>query len=315
MLDDIVDVYSQYTARDQAVHAADEYRLLCDKYGRIPGFDALRSRTEDDKKKLEAQLADRPPAEQVKLALISVRQRRSPEPGPVTEAQYGYIELARKSYENSWTPSQREYFVTWSDRLLQSLDFFLSFTNRNPTPDYPNIVNKNHEFFIRNFIHDWRTSDRSKDNLLARTIYYLLRSGSLTGFYLPEHRAGSYEIIPKLKEECLRAFVFIQLVQGTMFINAPSYCGLEYKTADEAVPSKPRVLIDADDTLPTRDAVHQDLLEWYESVQSTARTKLAQTADLRYPKVIEANHKMVKDKVIEFVRQATRAAYENVPAV
>lgn len=311
MLDELIDVYSRYTVLDEAVHAEGDYKQLCDKHSGVPAFDALRDRTERDKKELERLVGKGTPQSQVKEALKGIRRRR----GPLTEPQYGFVELALKSYGASWTASQREYFTAWSDRIIRSQDYFLSFTNRNLTPGFPNIVNTNHEFFIRSRIDGWDTYDRSKENLLALAIHYLLRSDRLTGFFFPWHEDDSYDVETKLKEECGRALVFIQLVQGAMFISSPSYCGLEYETADRALPAKPRVFIDAEEDLPTDDTVDPNLLEWYEAVSTSARTMLAPTADLPDPQVIARNHAVVKGKVIECVHRATSAVYDGVPAI
>lgn len=309
MLDGLISVYSRHTVRDKSVHSGDDYKQLCDRFSGSPAFDALRSRTERDKKELETQLSGQTPQLQVKLALIGVRRRRS----SPSEAQSGFSKLALLSYGESWSATQREYFTTWSERIFGSVDYFLSFTNRNLTPELPNIVNTNHEFFIRSRIDGWDSRDKSRENLLALAVNYLLQSNALTGFFFPEHQDDSYVVTRKLQQECRRALVFIQIVQGAMFIDSPSYCGLEYDAAEGALPPKPRIFILAEERLPAGHIVHPDLWDWYASVSSSASTMLMSTADLRVPRIINHNHAVIKEKVIASVERAIEALYDGVP--
>jgi hypothetical protein len=306
---EVIDVYSRYTVLDRSLYGTDDYKRLCNKYNRDTAFDAVRNRVEMDKRQLEEQMSDQTRESQVRLALVGVFRRRAKR----KEYQDSFVELVKRAYGRSWSNAQRTYFRRVSEYLSDTQDYFLSFTNRNQTPGTFSRVNEEHEFFIREIIRDYKNFDWSKRNLLAQAIHYLLQQTPLTGFFFPEHGRDSYEVIPELERECRRALVFIQVVQGVMFTQAPSYCYLEFNVANLRPFPNSVIFLDAEKTFLREDRVDPDLLPWYESVKAFARIALPLT-DSYSKALIRRNRDLVNQRICELVNRAGDAIYDGVPA-
>ena len=306
---EVIDVYSRYTVQDGSLYEADDYKRLCGKYDRNTAFDAIRNRVDVDKVELETVMSGRTRESQVRLALRGVFRRRA----MPKEDQDSFVELVKSAYGGPWSNDQRTYFSEAAEYLYGSQDYFLSFTNRNQTPGTNSRVNYEHEFFIRKIITGYKNFDRSKRNLLAQAIHYLLQQTSLTGFFFPEHGDYSYGVIAELESQCRRALVFIQVVQGVMFTQAPSYCQVEFNAANERPFSNRVIFLDAEETFLRDDKVNPTLLPWYESVKAFSRIALPLTADTYNAALIRNNRTLVNQKIGELVDRAGDLIYEGVP--
>ena len=306
---EVIDVYGRYTVLDRSLYGADDYKRLCSKYDRNTAFDAIRHRVEVDKVELEKVMIDQTPEGQVRLALKGVFRRRA----KPKEDQHSFVELVKSAYDGSWSNDQRMYFSEAAEYLYDSQDYFLSFTNRNQTPETNSRVNDEHWYFIRKIISGYKNLDRSKRNLLAQAIHYLLQQTPLTGYFFPEHGDYSYEVKAELERQCRRALVFIQVVQGVMFTQAPSYCHLEFNAAKRRPFSNRVIFLDAETTFLRDDKVDPALLTWYESVKALSRIALPLTRDTYNAALISKNRDLVNEKIGELVDRAGELIYEGVP--
>ena len=311
MDDMLITVYANGTALDDSIHSTQAYLDMCERYGNNNvAFDKARAIVEVAKKELEIQMVDQTPASQVSLALKGARRRRLMPP----EEQELYFHLVLASYERFWTSDQRSYFEKWCKFLFRSRDYFLSFTNRNVSKDegLPNIVNTDHEFFIRSRIPTYESLDRVSQNLLAMALHYLLQQKNFTGFYYPEHDDFSYEVEEKLRTEVTQSMVFIQIVQGVMFSFAPSMCHLEFTNARDCDPVKPMIFLDAELSLLGDDRVTATLFNWYSYVSHQGRIRLGMTSE-KLDNVIRHNHQVIEEKIVRMLDVAAQRIYEGVP--
>ncbi len=312
----LLDIYSSRAADD--VHKSRKYREMCEEPSLLENsaFNRLRHRIDMTKRLIESQVGrEESLRAQIQAALRLISQYQ---PGC---KQNECRELVRRTYGGFWSREQLEYFNRACDRLAAWSDFFLSFTNRNPTKNYINIVNRSHRFFIQDVLgpQHYNEANLSKTNLLAEVIYYLLINyKALRGFFCPEHAAEKSEIVErKLREACLSVFSFVQLVQSEMFVEYDgrrNFSHFEYENIQSRVDDIDLIFVLAElreDFLPEYRVLH-DLQGWYRDVASRHVVELYHTVRSD-PEAIDNNYEKIKKGVLRRVERAKAKLLENVP--
>ena len=308
----LIDLYGRHSADNVGNDLA--FQALCEQNEGDPAFDGARYRIEETKRTLEAVVGvQRDYQNQVRWSLKLINQT------PVGPERVETVKLVRQAYSNMWTSAQKQYLEYGLKILETKQDFFLSFTSRNPMRGHVNAVNTNHRHFIEHVIPGaYENSDVKNENLLAEALFYLLRNRQLRGFYYPRHEQDNRVVKDKLVEACKNTFSFIQLIQNQMFVSYPNYCHFEY----EQVTGNPPVVDDTnlifvlaenyEDLIPDYD-VHIRLNRWYNDMRARDAAKISFTRRAN-PGIVDQNYENIKVNVLQKVKEAKAALFDNVPA-
>lgn len=233
---ELIALFAEYSVKE--INVVADYVALCRLHEKNRQFQEQRHTVERIKAALEELLDAQPTYRlQVREALIKLQKNRG-------EADFEwYYEMIVAAYKRRWSDAQQEYFDQAVGTIRSGNEFFLSFTSRpketgNGTEaDKP--VNRRYWYFIRSVISNISPDDRKRSNLLAETVYTLLRDESLHGFYYKAHEGDNRQVRADLLEGCATARVFIQLVQNVMFERPEqgltNYCEFEYRQAYNAI--------------------------------------------------------------------------------
>ena len=189
-------------------------------------------------------------------------------------------ELVRRRYGAAWSPEQMAYFQAASRKLETWRDYFLSFTNFNPwAPGAINMVNLRHQFLIATgggmLV---KHPEAVEHNLLAKALDNWL-SYQLVGFFWEKHQEPAEVVKERLSKEAAQSFVFVQVLQNTLFSRDPgehfNYCLLEY-TAANTDPSRVLVLwAEPADSLIKLGAIRfAEFRDWYSGLKERTRIEL-----------------------------------------
>lgn len=144
-------------------------------------------------------------------------------------------EVVKRRYKSAWSKEQLEYFEQSVKKLQTWRDYFVSFTNYNPGhPDAISVVNLRHQILISTGGGLEVKHPAAVDhNLLARALDNWL-SNQFEGFFWERHQEPSAVVTERLTKEVSQAFVFIQILQNTLFRREPkvNFCHLEYEVAN-----------------------------------------------------------------------------------
>lgn len=317
---ELIGIYARYGA--DGVGNSGEYRELCEQNGDDRTFLELRSRLDNVKRDLERDLGGLDHQGQVRMALkLLKRHTRVRKPEDRRRLLEEYRSLVVESYAHAWTPAQRAHLERGCEALKPGGDYFLSFTNRNATPANDNVVNRNHWYFIKDVLGPtaFRRADTINRNLVAEVVQNLLRNGQLDGFYYPEHEQDNSVVHKKLRDACVRALAFVQLIQNLMFTAYPSYCYFEYQEVKHRTDKNEMgeeqivfALAEPEQDLIPREGIFIDFDGWYTHIASKDIVKITPTRSYD-PNAIRENRESINRQVVKRVREAWDRFLDNVP--
>ncbi|HYJ84591.1 MAG TPA: hypothetical protein VEW46_00880 [Pyrinomonadaceae bacterium] len=312
IIDDLIQIYATNPADNVA---ADPYFVkLCEDNDGDNIFHATRNRIERVKRELEVAGELRTYRCQAQLALELYHQLV----GSENQEDVIFLRIVRIAYLPKWTDKQKIYFDDACTTIATKLDYFLSFTQRNPVKG-GNSVNSYHRHLIQSIgLPDPKDSAK---NELAKMLDVVLRTSryQLRGFFFPEHEDDSTEVKKKLTDAMDKSLVFIQLVQNEMFRKSyqpdENYCFIEYSQA--VGKNKGMILLFADGEHPadliTKVAVRFELLDWYKRIGGDDCLDLGPTRVAEEAINIKPNLEKLKEKLIEKVNDTRVALWEGVP--
>lgn len=137
----IIAVYAEQGV--DGVQVDDSFKELCQQHIDDTGFSSIVYRVSDVAKDLDDALDGQTHRSQVEFALrVLNAYRRHPAISGTTYSERGICrELTRLRFAKHWSPEQREYYDEESEKLVAWRDYFLSFTNHNPTMGEVMFVN------------------------------------------------------------------------------------------------------------------------------------------------------------------------------
>jgi hypothetical protein len=295
----------------ESVHASAAYSRLCQEYEHDPAFGAERDLIEELRVQVDKSIGVRADdREQVEFALRLLWRNRKPE-----RRQAACRELIQLTYGRNWKAAQRSYFDEKSRFVAEARDYFLSFTNRNPGKPNLNLVNDYHKHFIIAALGRkiYNRADLIARNLVAEAVHSILKSRQREGFYYPEHQGNNTEVEKKLRDECGRAFAFIQLVQGAMFRfdeKSRNWCHFEYNVARAA--SADRILfVKIDERMQAQDVSGQ-FDAWFQDVEKGDPVMLAETKSFNFP-LIQENLQRIRDELTLQIDRRMDRVYMGIP--
>ncbi|MDJ0899387.1 MAG: hypothetical protein QNJ55_11305 [Xenococcus sp. MO_188.B8] len=281
-----------------------DYIKLCHENNRKVWFDALRARIEKIKKRLEITVGKQSSLKNQVIEALTLLNRMKTE-----EEKNICYELIIKEFSNQWQQSQLDHFKKYYNALQNNYDYFLSFTDRNPTRQYGSYyLNPNYEYLTRRLLGKKFIKDHEKVNLLARAIHYLLESrGNIKGFFYPQKEEDNQEVKAKLISACEHCFVFVQIIQNIMFADSkdsknPNYCHFEYCHACKCLESKKRFIFllaekSHDSLKDFYRNVHPDCDEWYQDILSRDKIILQHAEKKDVMKMIKTIRKNLVEKI------------------
>ena len=110
-------------------------------------------------------------------------------------------ELALQALSARWSAGQIERFRKIAAALIGGYDYFLSFTGRNRLKKRAVLrVNREYEEFISKVLDPKLIEgvDRTEDNLLANALDALLTEKGFQGFFYPDRKGDSKQVLTKL---------------------------------------------------------------------------------------------------------------------
>jgi hypothetical protein len=270
-----------------------------------PGFGATVNRVKAVAGKLEGTIEGHLPCDQVKMAL-QVFNTYKKRPG----RQKICCELIRHRYAEHWSQDQRDYFEGATEKLLWR-DYFLSFTNYNPTAGKVMLVNREHMQLIRaGLLRSIKPPETSNENLLAELLDYELRNAPLEGFFYPDQR-GAADVEECLMREARESFVFVQLIQNSMFEKWPNYCLDEFQAACEDQSRKMIFVM----SVPLHEFIERQWIDermhgWHDAIK---KPDIVELEPVTTPARAQALLREIKKRVVRPVQEARNELYDNVP--
>jgi hypothetical protein len=283
-----------------------EFRRLAEEHRGDSGFDAAVNQVSKVFEPLERSLQGQTHVDQIALALqlfYSCRKEKG--------LQEICRELTRSRYASFWSGDQQRYYEEVSEKLEHWRDYFLSFTNYNPTQGEAMFVNNQHSLMISLGLGRAVCFPETKEtNLLALLLDYTLSNWALNGFYYPKAR-DSEDVQARLQHEARSALVFVQLLQNSMFDNQTNYCLYEFDAAQEDE-SRAFIFIM---TVPRVDFIRREdvelrMFDWHDAIMRRAPIELKPTIneDQAWEQLDE-----IKERLVASVKAARHSLYENVP--
>lgn len=257
-------------AKDLAVEAenTDEFRKLDAASGSITSFNRTRSLLRKYRATFET-MKNSSTQTQAIACLHTIRGEAGAENRAVLR------QFALDALASTWRAEQTKRFERIASALIDGYDYFLSFTGRGIAQGARLRVNREYEAFIGIVLDATvlQKANWSEDNLLAFAIDALLRERSLKGFYYPDRRGDSAQVLAKLEDGVDRAISMVQLLDNVMFMSTPTddqnWSYWEFKRALHCQLSLLFLFPYAkrDDLLAEADRL-QDLDDWYQRVRS-----------------------------------------------
>ena len=281
-------------------------RGLAERYSGDSAFDATLNLVGEQAEMLEDGLVGKTHREQVSVALECFFGARENE-----EAQAACRELTRARFFKYWSATQRKYYEGTAEKLESWGDYFLSFTNHNPTAGEVMFVNNEHGTLIRTGLkRPVRIAETKQENMLAKMLDYVLTNIPLKGFFYPNHR-GADDVEELLEAKSKESLVFVQLVQNSMFEKSPNYCHLEFKAA-RSDPKRKLIFIMS---VPYEEFIDAALVvnhmrDWHATIQRPDIVDLEPTTELVQARELLAR---IRRRVVKPVREARMALFESVP--
>jgi len=222
--DKVIDAYTRSGVA--GVRSDVDFRAMVDEHGEDPDFRAEVARVSEIAGGLERVTKGLEAREQVIGALELFNGHRTRSGGAVICG-----ELTRRRYAGKWSQRQLGYYEQAIEKLEHWRDYFLSFTNYNPTAGEVLFVNNQHKRLVDTGLgQKFGPPATKEENLVARLLEYLLRNLPLDGFFYPKERDPE-DVRARLRREARSCFAFVQLVQNSMFETWPNYCHDEFAAA------------------------------------------------------------------------------------
>ncbi|HXD29843.1 MAG TPA: hypothetical protein VN643_01920 [Pyrinomonadaceae bacterium] len=304
----LLELYSRGPVEE--VHALNDYQTFIKGFEGNRTLDAERSKMQERRSMVDQALSGcESIKDQIEAALRLLYRRLS------ADEKEDCLQLIKRSYAKQWSAAQQSYFESNAKRFLDYLDYFLSFTNRSPAQDKPNPINESHDYFLRKVMKHkpYKNSDYIKQNLVADTIHYLLSGQHLQGFHHPDHEGDNQKVEAKLRENCNKAFAFVQLVQAEIFHDAPNWCFFEY----QLVENEDKKIIFIEIERPEEDApkAHPNFKSWYQASQLKDSVKLLPTPDYSAAAlaIVGQNRLEIIQNVKSQIRRTINQIYIQIP--
>lgn len=304
LTEEIVAAYAEHG--EEGVKLDPEFRELCSRHGDDTAFNREIVEVRDVAGLLERTLFDLTYRDQVEYALRALcGYKNQPEKQSICRA------LTRRRYAPRWSIEQLNYYESASEKLLGWRDYFLSFTNYNPISGEVLLVNNEHKSLIKLGLgRFFRMPVLAEENLLARLINYRLANAELDGYFYPSHR-DQENVEERLQREARAVFSFIQLLQDTMFRKWPNYCKLEFEAASED-DARPLIFVMAGSraSFVQRHRVDSRMHDWHDAIMDRDVVELQPASTTGAAREVLD---LIKQRVVEPVRNAQEQLYENVP--
>ncbi len=309
----LVEIYAKYDI--DKLSEKKEYYELCRENISQSLFNKERQRVEKIKRILEESVGKQSSTKnQVIEALRSLNRMNNEE-----EINLCYA-LIIKGYSKQWTQNQLVHFDKYFSAIKKNYDYFLSFTDRNPNPEYDNLINNQHKFLIKTILGK-KVFEKAnkKENLLARAIHFLLEStGNRKGFFYTQKPADNQEVKEKLINACEKCFVFIQLVQNIMFYpgNTTNYCYFEYCHACKCLAGERDFIFllaekPQNSLIKLRD-VYYEYDKWYRDILDRGKITIEPTENYDRTHITRQLNKIRKD-LFNQIEEIKWKIIENVP--
>ena len=281
-IDELVEIFAQCDT--DSLNENQAYRQLCLENARQSLFNTERKKVEKIKRLLEKTVGKQSSTKNQVIEALKSLNKIIVKPKNEEEFNICY-NLIIKSYSKNWSKYQLAHLNDYSDALKNYYDYFLSFTDRNPTPESDNYINNQHRFLIKRVLgHDNFKKANKKENLLARAIHYLLESsGKKKGFFYPQKEGDNQKVEEKLRNACEHCFVFIQIIQNIMFScgDNTNYCYFEYCHAHKCLAGRKGFIFllaeNSQDSLIKWHDVYIDYDEWYQEILDRDKIILERT--------------------------------------
>jgi len=305
LLDDVIAAYA--TRGVNGIAADPGFQALAEEHGDDPDFQASVDRVSRIAGELERVTRGLEPHNQVAGALELFNSHRNRK-GGVRICR----ELTRRRYAGKWSTGQRKYYEQAIEKLEHWKDYFLSFTNYNPTADEVMFVNNQHRRLIDTGLGQTFGPPATKEeNLVARLLEYRLRNSPLDGFFYPKARDPE-DVQARLQREARSCLAFVQLVQNSMFENWPNYCHSEFVAArtDES-----RLMVFVL-TVPLRQFIRRanvqnQMHDWHKAITRPDVVELEPTEKLARVRILLAE---LETQVVARVASAREELIGGVPA-
>jgi hypothetical protein len=301
--EELIATYAEQGPGGEAL--SDRLRALAERYKGDSAFDATLNLVSEQAEMLEEGLAGKTHREQVSVALEVFFGARENE-----EAQVACRVLTRGRFFRYWSPSQRDYYEDAAAKLESCDDYFLSFTNHNPSEDEAMFVNTEHKTLIRAGLdRPVGMAEARQQNMLAKMLDYILTNIPLKGFfYLKERGADDVEEMIKTRAE--ESLVFVQVVQNAMFGKTPNYCHEEFKAASAAERKLIFVM-----SVPFKEFIDARLVvnsmrTWHSAIRCPDIVDLEPTKEPGRARELLAE---IRQRVVKPVEEARMKLFENVP--
>lgn len=303
LVEKIAALYAEHGADNAGTHP--DFLELERQHDSDTGFDAAVNRVSVLARKLEEELEGRIHSRQVKQALqVFNSHKKRPRRQKICR------ELTRRRYARHWSQAQRDYYEEASEKLLWR-DYFLSFTNYSPTDGTVMLINRDHMTLIRaGLLRSIKPHEAARENLLAELLNYELRNAPLDGYFYPSER-GASDVEECLMREARESFVFVQLVQNSMFEKWPNYCLNEFEAAFEDRSRKMIFVM----SVPFREFIERQWIDdrmhdWHAAIQ---RPDIVELEPVTTPARAQALLREIRKRVVRPVIEARNELYENVP--
>lgn len=274
--DRVIDAYARSGVA--GVRSDEDFRAMVNEHGEDPDFRALVARVSEIADGLEEVTRDLEPREQVIGALELFNGHRTRDGRAAICSA-----LARRRFAGKWSQCQLDYYEQATEKLGNWRDYFLSFTNHNPTAGEVMFVNNQHKRLIDTGLgQKFRPPATKEENLVARLLEYKLRNQALDGFFYPKER-DPVDVQARLQREAGSCFAFVQIIQNSMFQNWPNYCHDEFIAAHTDDESRLMIFVL---TVPLqqlikRANVQNQMRDWHAAITRPDVVELEPTEELR----------------------------------
>lgn len=308
--EDLIELFSRGPI--DSVYDSDDYQKLCHANVEDPTFNELRNKIEEIRHKLDDHMnKSKSYREQVQNALRLLRRLEKDE----KKISRTLVLNMLNTKALKWSIEARKYYEEKSEFMIDAVDYFLSFTNRNPGSPDQNDINRNHQHFICQSL-GCEYNPKINCNLVAKTVHYHLSNRLFSGFYYPQHEGNNDDVKEKLSKNCIGSLAFVQLIQAAMFKNicgSPNWCFFEYNLAYGEDPK--RILFVQIEEDIREDGIDAAFDGWYQNFVNKDSIKLRSTwkhsDDLE--EVIYENRHLIRDKLSQQIEEAVNRIYLAIP--